>query len=401
MTVALAVVAAFILGSIAMLQPFLLAAPVMAEQWPFAAFAPEGVFGPAVIAASLFAAAGALLFVRHDPIHLGRGHLAMLVVLVIASWRTYSVLAELQALETPVARELLLTVGTGVPMLVLAITVARSNSAKAALLPLLLAYTTALLPVLLLAGVVGRSSFNPLTIGHVSWMAIVLLVAERNRIPNLLFVPLLVISALEWLTAVSTGPRIAGAVALVVLAWKSAPGEWVTGVLTVRPGVRTPLVFVSVLAAAAVATFGVTQALTELARQSSTNASVREAAWRIAWSEATLTGRGARPITGIDFGEAFEIQPHNFFVDALVAAGLLGLGLMVYAVWKAWQGLRDSNHVLLPYCAGIVVANLFSGGLFRWPTLWFALGFLIALHDLHQRDAAAEARRPRRDVPVT
>ncbi len=74
-------------------------------------------------------------------------------------------------------------------------------------------------------------------------------------------------------------------------------------------------------------------------------------------------------------------------IDAIEGAGWLGLFLLVIVASRVLPGIRWSTHPFTPYCVGIIVANLFSGGLFRSTSLWFALAFLISEGKVARRNA--------------
>lgn len=357
--------ALFVILAAGIVSPLALAGISIAEQWPLVIVLSENV-GPAIVAISLIAGVCQVFRVRGRADALKRfnsGHAALLAILALALVNTLF-------LPTRPLNFIFLTVGGALPMAFIGATF---SSPK---IPAAWIAIVCIFPFLSSLGLIDAERLNPIALGHISWIALYFALTTWKRIPRVLTVAVVVLSVIHLIGVHELGPEIAGGVALVAYALQRRPRIQRSG----RPASRRRVKLIGALLPIAVVMIavGVSGALQELKGDELNNSTVRAAAWDQTLRSATWTGRGISLVSGEVSGKAFTISTHNFVIDAVDSAGWIGLLLIMYVASRVLYAIRTSTHPLAPYCTGIMVANLFSGGLFRSTSLWFAFAFLIA-----------------------
>lgn len=365
-----AVAGASLLAFFVVAAPQIVLAIPIAEQLPVLLFAPAGS-GQLVPVAVMVCAAAWYLRIRSagsPPLltHLTLGHWSLISVAVLSILNSLPLTG--QALDFAV-----ITGFISLPMLMIGtLLVNRVAPISWIIVPALMTLVVAVVQP-------ERGVVNPLTVGNVGWISLVLLVIERDRLPRWLWLPLAVVSAFVWLDTSQLGPKIAGAVAITSALFhprmRTVASGRTNGSLA---GGRKILVYAF---AAIVATFGgsaIGSALDESSAVEVNNTIVRQQAWSAVLSEASPLGYGISTVEVSAGRSTAEISPHNFILDAVQSAGWIGGFLMGLCVVLALRGFVMGSHRWLPYAIGILTMNLMSGGLFRSPSLWFAFGLLIS-----------------------
>jgi O-antigen ligase len=124
-------------------------------------------------------------------------------------------------------------------------------------------------------------------------------------------------------------------------------------------------------------------------RYDSSRGTILEGAWGL-FERNVFTGAGLDGYYA-EIGHGLTIEyPHNFFVASAAEGGLVGLGLLLVAIWHLVSAARHTRPMstvgLFFLLAGgfVVFASMFSGDYYDSRMAWFFLGL-----------AAVEGRRPR------
>ena len=366
---------------IGMARPTVLVVLALSAPWILPAFAPASLVGPAQVALALMALVSVQLRSPRDPAmrrtRIPHGLVFLGVILGVAVLESFFVESD--------TNFLILTSGASIPLAYLSLYYVDPRSRATQQFTVLLAYASALLPAGLAIGVIDRDDLNPILVGNTAWAGMLLMVGLRSRLRLIVWLPLAIISGIEWVTTDQIGPRLAGSIAVLVFVLKQMQLRSTLSALERRLALRRRTLTVMAIGLSIVGVVAVQQVSGEWADGGRNNTTLREAGWRTSFDNIRLIGGGVRQIETEVAGEAVQFGSHNFLVDAAAAAGVVGLILIGLVIWKAIEGALRGQHVLIPYCVGIMVANSFSGGLFRAPTLWFALTLLMGIQYEVQR----------------
>lgn len=106
-----------------------------------------------------------------------------------------------------------------------------------------------------------------------------------------------------------------------------------------------------------------------------TEKEVRSYQWEAAWNQFL-----ENPVLGDQYLErAFGFYPHNIYLEALMATGLVGgavfFGMLGLVLWDSYNGVRvNSPRLLLSIILlSILLAKFTSGSLFQGVTIWGGL----------------------------
>lgn len=368
----------------ALILPYLPAGVTASEQLAVTAFTPTGA-GPMISGAAMLGLVAVLLArtrralgdacgptpgrtsltrARVAP-EFRAGHVALLAIAGIA-------LADSAFATDANLTFIALTVSACVPMLFIGMLYAHRS------VPMIWVLMTAGVPVAVVMGVIRHEDVNPIALGHCSWIAAYFLWTRRHDLPAPVWMALAVVSLGTWAGIDQLGPRIAGGAALGA-AGLGLGGEWRRERPVLRNSVRISRPIPSLLMVAGLVVLtAVLAAVREATAESYNNTVLRRAVWSKALGSAQWLGGGVTDFEVNLYGRSVELSSHNFIVDAVSSAGWVALPLLIFVLGSAFRGAWRARHPLVPYCIGIVVAKLFSGGLYRSPSLWLALGFLVA-----------------------
>lgn len=94
--------------------------------------------------------------------------------------------------------------------------------------------------------------------------------------------------------------------------------------------------------------------------------------------ERPLLGRGVSAFSESEVGEFYgERYPLNYLAEAFYSVGVPGLALMIVLTVMALRSAIQGGKVVSAAYVGLVVAALFSSGLYENYLLWFALGAML------------------------
>jgi hypothetical protein len=342
----------------AFLAPVLLLASPLLEDWPMLL---AGGRGQGIALSGLMSALSIVWARRRSgrALVLSTGHLAMAAVAAVSIVSGFG--------DASVTTSyVILTTSSCIPMMLAGAAFPYDDA------PIVLTIMAAICPLLVFVGVLNSTTINPISQANVAWIALYLLLENRRRLRFQIVVYLaILLSAYEWISTPQLGPRIAGAMALFFYFKRSRP----SGTASRRSPLRLRVLVA--IGVAMVGSIALRTAVRELQSASINNTNRRYDIWRGAFDGVTLFGKGIRPVTVAVGAKELTLHSHNFLLDALVASGVVGLLLLAFAIYQSLAGAWRSVHPMAPVCVGILVANLVSGGLFRAPNLWFAIGFLL------------------------
>ncbi len=336
----------------------------LGENWLPVTFAPESVGGELIVALAVLGGASAIIAraLGRDEVF-GRpvvniGHVALLVITAVTLVITAGLLGFIP--------DLYFTLFAAIPLGV-AGAMYRHPAVPAPMYLAIAAY-----PLGVAVGLLDRESINPISLANIGWMTVVLTL-QQKEIKNRALLGLIAGPGFWlWATTGQIGPRLAGTVAFLAVVYVRRDRH-------VEGGSRNASHRVALAAAVVVCALAVVALADELTSTQGNNSTFRLNILKQVAGSFSLVGEGIVRFEGEDGGREFAgAASHNFVADAVAGAGILGLiGILVVAVFLL-RGFRRSRHPLIPYCAGVIVINLFSGGLFRSTSLWFALAFVMA-----------------------
>lgn len=376
-------VAAF-LFTIATFHPLTLAGVSVGEHWPLVVLS-SGPAGQTIIAVALLAGLGwlcrVLMHGRHTSLRrLEVGHLAMIGIAIIS-------LINSLFIEKTYSSFIVLTAFGALPLGFIGgtVTVARAPTSWLVLL--------GILPVLISLGLFS-DQLNPISAGTVSWVAIYFILVNWSRVPKPLAVVVVLAGTFQLLSLPELGPKVSAGAAFAMFAVQLRRRSMRGRNLEAPPQKNRKLWAFLAPVAILFATMGVSGAVAEFEAGGLNNSTVRASAWQESIRSSTLTGHGISSIEGQVEGQSFDIITHSFVIDAIDGAGWIGFVLLIIVAARVIRGVRTSDHQFTPYCVGIIVANLFSGGLFRSTSLWFGLAFLISEGNYQRFQLSASTAMP-------
>lgn len=355
--------------ALSIVAPALLVSMTIAEQLPIN-IAESGGGGIGIAAVALLGAFGWLLATRRRTEKapfgsLRLGHFTLYIVAAISfinSWLN----------GRAISTFIFLTLFASIPMSLVG---ARFATQRA---PLIFVLTPGIFTAFMTTGLVDAHRFNPISTANVAWIAVLLLFIERSRLPRLVWIPLVVTAAIPWLRTHELGPRLAGGVAFAAAVALPVLRRRVS-VLTGRPTRWRRSATLAIFALGTIIGGAALQsAISESRASEVNNTMVRQALWHEVLATSSMLGDGIRSVDVAVGGKFTETVPHNFIFDAILGAGWIGFGFLLVSLAQAARGLWAGNHPWNSYALGIMAINLVSGGLFRSPSLWLALGLLIA-----------------------
>lgn len=343
---------------------------VASEYWVvFSAF--PGGAGEAIVAVSAMGSAGFFLrFARQaetcDIRRLNVGHFALAAILALS-------LVNSSFVEDSVSSYVILSIFGSIPLAFVGATATLRSVPRSWLL------LTATVPLGEVFNLFSFEQTNPIIAGHLAWITALFAFQLRRELPTPLVLLLIAVSIVSLLQGPSLGPKVAAGAVVAVAALQArtaSAGDSQLGRSYGSRSRRARRMFAGL--GCLVAAIGIGGAIRESNQVELNTTNYRSATWRQTLGDATFTGRGIIDVRTEFAGTDLQMSNHNFVLDSITGAGWIGFALMVYVMSRIVIAVRTSSHPLMPYCVGILVANSVSGGLFRSPSLWFALALLLA-----------------------
>jgi len=240
------------------------------------------------------------------------------------------------------------------------------------------------LPLLLLWQFLPRAApvINPIGLGHVCWIvAASFFLALPTR--RTLVYPVIVLAGWILWSADELGPLVAAGLVAAIIGSRHVALS--SRYLHFRRKVVRVVAFVAAFSLLWIAS---NQLFSEVTQRESNTVTIRASAYRVVFADLSLFGHGITSLSTESYGRVVTIgHAHNFILDAVYVAGIPGLIVVSILLVSAARGYRVAdNHRAL--AVGLGTAALFSGGIFYYPPLWYAFGFLIAAYDRDRRRAA-------------
>jgi hypothetical protein len=230
----------------------------------------------------------------------------------------------------------------------------------------------AALPLALVILVTGEppADLNPIAAGWAALLVALLLVGERLTLVHLLagfyVITILILGQLGPIIALTVG-------ALFALLLAVKPAAHVARRATARP---LPLLAAAGLTWVALMVV-LTQSEPELADNHDTVAVRSDSLLAVMDSRSPL-GHGVSAFARSDVGEFYgEHYPLNYIAEAFYTGGVLVLALMLILTVMAVRNTIRAGEVPRAAYVGLLVASLFSSGLYENYFLWFALGAML------------------------
>ena len=204
------------------------------------------------------------------------------------------------------------------------------------------------------------SGVNTIAQGHAIWIAGLIGFTNDTFSPAKRFL-VGTVCLVALLLSPSSGPALAGVVALVFFYWQG-----------VRNSLRAKAF--SALVVTAIAVLTIRSVVIEFSETATAinNSLARLDVWSAVLREHSFLGNGVSeiflPTVGRSLGNA-----HNFWLDFLWVGGYLGLALVLLGTVRSIQGARWKSRELRALQVGLLTAALFSGSIFSVFT-WLAIG---------------------------
>jgi hypothetical protein len=224
-----------------------------------------------------------------------------------------------------------------------------------------------------LPGITGRLFFealNPISIGHASTTTLVAalyLISQNQTKPRLFLIALIsTMAAYTLVLSGSRGPILALAVCALLFIVQTRKWVW--------------LVLIVMLIAPQV--IGVDSELGQRFRAITEDDSSLE---RLSIQGNALEQFLTNPFLGSAYVELQSLEyPHNIFIEAGMAMGIIGLGALLAILWRATKKAKkhlNRGQILVPLLfTQYLVAAQFSGALWGNSALWTGVALLVGLN---------------------
>lgn len=225
-------------------------------------------------------------------------------------------------------------------------------------------------------GRLAYARLNPILLGHAAVSTVIaimsLMTLRLGLLRTLIYFAVAVMAITYMVLSGARGPVVALALCSMVFAWKTRRWSW----FVVLGGLAAALFFLDdtemVLA-------------TRLLALASEDLEDTSALHRIEVVSNALGQFMENPVFGNAYIEPIEqIYPHNLFVEALMATGIIGTFVLIMLLWRAFRRslrlMRGGVYLFPLLLLQWLIAAQFSGAIWSFPQLWVLLPIVLAKH---------------------
>lgn len=223
------------------------------------------------------------------------------------------------------------------------------------------------------AGRLAYARLNPIILGHTAVTTVVaimcLMQLRLGWFRTLVYFAVAVMSITYMVLSGARGPVVALAVCSMVFAWKTRRWLW----FLILGGLAAALFYHEdtemILA---------TRLLALASEDLDTSA-----LHRLSVIGNALDQFQESPIFGNAYIEPIEqIYPHNLFIEALMATGVIGTFVLIMLLWRAFRRslhlMRDGVYLFPLLLLQWFIAAQFSGAIWSFPQLWILLPIVLS-----------------------